>query len=238
VKEVNEEPSRSRLIDSPAIEHRIEVRRRARYFTLGGPGPAIRELWIVCHGYGQLAHRFLRNFAVLDDGSRIVAAPEALNRFYLPDASGSMFHQHAKVGATWMTREDRLAEIDDYVEYLDAVNRDIVHQLGRAVPLHVVGFSQATATVMRWIAHGEARAEHLVLWAGTVPDEIDVAAVQAAGKWKRLSVVVGLRDEFATAEVVAAQEERLRTGGIRHELIRFDGGHAMHPETLLRLATG
>ena len=39
-------------------EHRIQVRRSARYYTMGDAGSA-QELWLVCHGYGQLAARFL-----------------------------------------------------------------------------------------------------------------------------------------------------------------------------------
>ena len=35
-------------------------------------------------------------------------APEGLSRFYLEGFSG-------KVGATWMTREDRLNDIDNYL---------------------------------------------------------------------------------------------------------------------------
>lgn len=222
--------------DIEAREHRLEVRRRARYFTLGSPGPRVRELWMVCHGYGQLARRFLRGVAELDDGRRLVVAPEALNRFYLPDAGGAIHHQNAKVGATWMTREDRLAEIDDYVEYLDAVHHDVRRQLDATVSLNVLGFSQGTATATRWLARGDARADHLVLWAGTLPDEVDVAAARAAGRWSRLTMVIGRQDEFATASVVEAQETRLRTAGVPFELVRFDGGHAIDGETLRTVA--
>ncbi len=38
-------------------EEHIEIPRRARYATLGGPGEELREIWILCHGYGQLARR-------------------------------------------------------------------------------------------------------------------------------------------------------------------------------------
>jgi len=64
-------------------EHRITVSRSARYFTLGRPD---REVWFVLHGYGQLAARFLRHFEPLDDGTRLMVAPEALSRFYLGEA--------------------------------------------------------------------------------------------------------------------------------------------------------
>ena len=40
-------------------EHHLSVERTARYYTLGSlDGP--RDVWFVCHGYGQLAARFLK----------------------------------------------------------------------------------------------------------------------------------------------------------------------------------
>ena len=64
-------------------EHHLRVERTARYATVGEPGESVRELWIACHGFGQLASRFLRPFESFAAEGRMVAAPEALNRFYL-----------------------------------------------------------------------------------------------------------------------------------------------------------
>ena len=61
--------------------------RTARYFTLGPSHGFPRELWYVCHGFGQLARRFIRHFAPLDDGTRMVVAPEGHNRYYLDPMS-------------------------------------------------------------------------------------------------------------------------------------------------------
>ena len=70
-------------------EHHLPVTRTARFYTLGPPSGAPKQLWIACHGYGQLAARFISHFAVIDDGSRVIAAPEALSRFYLGGETGS-----------------------------------------------------------------------------------------------------------------------------------------------------
>src|SRR5207244_11621240 len=114
-------------------EHRVTVARSARYFTLGGTEP--REVWFACHGYGQLAARFLEKLRVLDDDGRCLVAPEGLSRFYLTESP-----TERRVGATWMTREDRLAEIADYVRYLDAVYDDVLVRLDRArVTVHALG---------------------------------------------------------------------------------------------------
>src|SRR3954471_16061473 len=138
------------MADPDIVEHRITVPRTARYSTLGPMHGFPRELWFVCHGFGQLAARFVRHFAPIDDGTRLIVAPEALNRYYL-DALPERRNQEApRVGATWMTREFRDAEIRDYVRYLDILSGEIRHHLTGASPrIVVLGFSQGTATVCR-----------------------------------------------------------------------------------------
>src|SRR5258708_36142348 len=101
-------------------EHHIGVTRSARYFTLGDSSRGVGEVWFVCHGYGQLAARFLEKLRVLDDRRRYLVAPEGLSRFYLSESA-----TERRVGATWMTRQDRLAQLDDYLRYLDALYTDV-----------------------------------------------------------------------------------------------------------------
>ena len=157
-------------------EHRLAVTRTARWCSLGADAALAAEVWFVLHGYGQLAPSFIRHFAVLDDGTRLVVAPEALNRFYLEPTSwrgaGS-----ARVGATWMTREERLVEIDDYVRYLDTLAAEVLGSARRAWRVTVLGFSQGVATAVRWLCRGRTPAERLVLWAGPLPPEVDRTAV-------------------------------------------------------------
>src|SRR5207245_11611792 len=149
-------------------EHHLSVTRTARYFTLGESSPGVAEVWFVCHGYGQRARRFLPLFEPRADGTRLLVAPEALSRFYLEDTTVPA--RERKVGATWMTREDRLSEIDDYVRYLDALHAEVFARVERgAVTLHLLGCSQGTATACRWAARGAARVDRLLRRAGGVP---------------------------------------------------------------------
>src|SRR5206468_3354730 len=74
-------------------------------------------------------------------------------------------------GASWMTREDRLHEIDDYVRYLDAVHAQVASGKARVTAL---GFSQGTATACRWAAFGSARIDRLIVWGGEVPPDLDL----------------------------------------------------------------
>jgi predicted esterase len=208
-------------------EHRLPATRTARYAALGPPDAP--DVWFVLHGYGQLAHRFLRAFVPLDDGTRLIVAPEALNRFYVDEA-------HKKVGATWMTREDRLTDIADYVRYLDAVAAAVLE--GRTAPrrVTVLGFSQGASTACRWLALGQARAHRLVLWAGELPPDLDLAAAAERLRALEIVFVTGREERFITAKVQDAMTRRLAEHGIGHRVVAFDGGHELEEGTLRQLA--
>ena len=159
-----------------AREHHLAVRRTARYHTLGEPGDALRQVWFVLHGHGQLSSYFIRHFTALADGTRLIVAPEALNRFYLEHTSWEGAGQ-ARVGATWMTREDHLIEIDDYVRSLDALQHQVrAGSNGATARVVVLGFSQGVATAFRWACRGRIRPDVLVAWAGPLPAELDERA--------------------------------------------------------------
>jgi predicted esterase len=203
-------------------EHSLTTQRTARYFTLGTPERAT-DVWFICHGYGQLAARFLEGFRPVERPDRCIVAPEGLSRFYLSENPAER-----RVGAAWMTREDRLHEIEDYVRYLDAV---YAHVAPAKQSVSALGFSQGTATVCRWAALGASRIDRLILWGGEVPPDLDLKLLRVP----KLTLVYGTNDEFFTPKVVAANETRLRDHGVPYELISFEGGHAIDVETLKRL---
>ena len=211
-------------------EHYVAARRTARYYTLGAAEEA-REVWFVLHGYGQLAAFFLRHFEAIDDGRRLVVAPEALSRFYLPG--------HQRVGASWMTKEDRLTEIDDYLAYLNALYDRVFETLDRSrVTVHVLGFSQGAATASRCTTLGRIDADRLILWAGQLAHDLDLVAHAATLRRLNLTLVVGTDDEFITPKRLAEQEAILIEHSIPYRLRPFKGDHRMDTETLTLLADG
>ena len=224
------------MTDHHAHEHHITVERSARYLTLGPRDGSAREIWFVLHGYGQLAAEFIRRFATLDDGTRAIIAPEALNRFYLVGVDVAPAAERP-VGATWMTKEDRLGEISDYVSYLDAVAarelQPYEHQ-GAPPRVVVVGFSQGAATASRWIVSGAIRPAHTVLWGGFLPPDVDPNAAPLRATSVRL--VLGSRDHFLSDERLAAEERRLRACGFRYRVVRYEGGHGIASATLGEVA--
>ncbi len=216
-------------------EHFLRVTRTARYHTLGEPGARVREVWIVCHGYGQLAGRLLRHFAPIAHPSRLIAAPEALSRFYLDPA---LPHSpDAKIGATWMTREDREHEIADYVAYLDALAATLLGGAHRSrVRLVALGFSQGVSTVMRWLAQGQSRADRLIAWSGSIPQDIDFGAARDRFGSEPVAYAYGDRDPYFGASRNAQQMDLLRGAGIPLVAVPFAGGHAIDADTLVQVA--
>lgn len=219
-------------------EHHLPVERTARLYSLGGEDPtAVREIWIVAHGYSQLARDFIVPFATIAGPQCLVVAPEALNRYYVTAGTSTPAHER-QVGATWMTRDDRERDISDYVGYLDAVLARAESMIGgRTVPVRVLGFSQGAATISRWAArsHRLAAAE-VILWGGPLPSDIDLSAGSAVFGGAPVTLVVGDRDQYVTAEVVEKEVARLDEAGIRHRLVRFPGGHALSRDVLRELA--
>ena len=203
-------------------ERFLETPRTARYFTLGIPETA-RDIWVVCHGYGHLASRFLEKFRALEAPDRCIVAPEGLSRFYLTESPSER-----RVGGSWMTREDRLHEIADYVRYLDALAKAVVRTGAKVTAL---GFSQGSATVCRWAALGTSSIDRVIVWGGEVPPDLDPTRLRKC----RLTLVFGSRDQFFTPKIVAATEARLREHEISYELVSFDGPHEIHEPTLRRL---
>jgi predicted esterase len=217
-------------------EHHLVVSRTARYATLGPDDGGARDVWFVLHGQGQLAARFLQHFAPLDDGRRLLVAPEALSRYYVdrPRAGGGAA---PRIGACWMTREDRESEINDYVSYLDALAARLFERAPAGeVRVTVLGFSQGAATATRWVALGRAPAHRLVCWGGALAHDVALGAGGAGLRGARLTLVAGTRDELATPDAVAAEQERLRALGVPFDVLEYDGGHHIDAATLAALA--
>ena len=217
------------------VRHHLSVPRTARYITLGPESGVAAEIWFLLHGYGQLAEQFLGECNALARSDRLLVSCEALSRFYL-DSLRSGPAAARRVGASWMTREDRLAEIDDYVRALDLIYDDVLARTAARVPrISVLAFSQGTSTACRWLAHGRARAKRLVLWAGEIPPDLDLADARARFEAMDILLVAGSADEFITPKILERETSRLATVGIAPKVLRFEGGHVIDGTVLRKI---
>lgn len=217
----------------------ITVPRTARYYVLGAPNELVSDIWIVCHGFGQLAGSFIDPFRPFEDDSRLIVAPEALSRFYLDTRPAHT--QASRVGATWMTREDREADIDDIVAYLDVLYEHVLVELsGRGVArdgirVHALGFSQGAPAVSRWAARGSAVIDNLVVWGSIIPQDVNVRALGERRGSLTVDAVYGTRDQLIGPEAIAAQRAVLEASEVPFRIHSFDGGHLLNTAILREL---
>ncbi len=218
-----------------AREHHIEVRKTARYWMAGDETGAT-DVWFVLHGYMQLARRFLRRFGPIEAGGRLIVAPEGLSRFYVR-SGGGRHGAESVVGASWMTREDRATEIDDYVAYLDRLASAVLDDAAAEARVTILGFSQGVATASRWATLGAVRPKRLVLWGDFLPPDLDMD--RAASAWSDVEVVLVRGSEDAalqSEELAAAETERVKSVSLDVRRVAYEGGHDIDESTLVALA--
>ena len=211
-------------------QHQITIPKTARYFTLGEIHKNIEQVWIVCHGYGQLANIFLRSFRIINNEKNFIIAPEGLHRYYVSGLKG-------RVGASWMTSEDRHIEIKDYVKYLDEVYNKIMNDFeNKDVQVNALGFSQGAVTLSRWLLEGISEVDNIILWSSGLPDDIDLRKFNELLVQSKLWFVVGKDDELMTIERVKLEIKKLEKHDIDYKIKMFEGGHEIKSNILKSLA--
>ncbi|MEM6299336.1 MAG: phospholipase, partial [Bacteroidota bacterium] len=125
----------------------VQTSIQAPYFTLNELTPKTKRIWMACHGYGQLAKYFMRRFDVLDPEENFIIVPQGLSLFYLD----SHEFKYQKVGASWITREDRETALANMQVYLNAAFEQETAGFDLSdVEISLFGFSQGTAAITRW----------------------------------------------------------------------------------------
>ena len=147
------------------IKKTLDVEKKARYFQIGSAHDKVSTVWIVLHGYGMLSEFFIQKFEQIKDTNTLIIAPEALNRFYIDTNYG-------RVGASWMTKEERQTDIDENIKYLNGLMNMINKEIGHnRFKINVLGFSQGGATACRWVFNSNIKIENLIMWAGDIPKD-------------------------------------------------------------------
>jgi predicted esterase len=213
-------------------ESDVFINFKARYFTLGKHLQQPEELWFVLHGYGQLAKYFLHKFKTLPEHNIRVIAPEGLSRFYLHDAITRSQTGNNRVGASWMTRENRLVDIENYITYLNTIYSV---ETTANIPVKVLGFSQGAATASRWALHGGITFQSLILWSGIFPNDIDFEKGKEFFKSKEVKIIYGNNDLFLTPERLGEMKALIQKLDMPYNPIVFNGGHEIHEPTLKHL---
>lgn len=202
---------------------------QARYYKLGRIDESTTQVWWVLHGYGQLAQYFVQKFRPLSEKGVCIIAPEGLSKFYLAGNTG-------RVGATWMTRENRLAEIENYTNYLDSILT--IERPPSHLTTTLLGFSQGAATAVRWAMNGNLNFHRLVLWAGLFPPDMDFEKGAHLLQQKEVIEVLGKHDEFITKEKIHEMHDLNTRLHLTPTIIEFEGKHELDGGVIEKIAFG
>ncbi len=208
-------------------EHQLEVAIKTPYFTLNELTDNTERIWLTFHGYGQLAKFFIKKFESLDPDKNFIIAPQGLSKYYLEGFYG-------RVGASWMTKEDRLTEIENQYRYIQSVLNEIGDISNKE--LIYFGFSQGTATMGRFAAWSKIPFHKMIIWAGTFPPDIEPDAYSFLTGNEEFTYFTSREDPFFKEEMIENQNKVVsETVGKKPELNWYEGGHTVVPELLTKI---
>jgi predicted esterase len=202
----------------------VSTSKTARYFSLGELSPNTQEIWIVLHGYAQLASDFIKPFDAIASAGRFIVAPEGLNRFYAKGFGG-------KPAATWMTSESREEEIGDYINYLNTLC-EALNIRNHHAKIVLLGFSQGVATATRWLHQTNIVIDRLVIYSGEVAAELQ-DPVSPKLLDSSIVYITGTNDKLISAEKLDVVKLFMKS--LNATMIEFEGGHEVKEDVLLRL---
>lgn len=213
-----------------STEHLVKVARTARYRTLGELTSKTKTIWFALHGYGQLSKFFIRKFNTIVDEKTFIVAPEGISRFYLDE-------KYDRIGASWITREERVSEAEEYIEYLNGIYDNITQDVDiKNVTVNILGFSQGCATACRWLNDGHFTCKNLILWAGFFSNGITDMINPEKLKTVNTYYVYGRQDEFLIQypEISEAFRNKMKSD-INPTILPFEGTHRVDEVVLKNL---
>lgn len=196
----------------------IKTTKTARITVLKNENSPNTSLLIALHGYGQLSTFFARKFEGVTEAGFDVILPEGLNRFYLEGSSG-------RVGASWMTKEERDYDIEDNQQYLSQIIETNRASYNKII---LLGFSQGGATAARFFFSEKTEIAGLILWASVFPPDLEQDL--PAGSYENCHFVLGKEDpyfdEYKQKEVLNLYRE------LGMKVHSFDGDHDVDAKLL------
>lgn len=205
------------------MKNYIQSTKNYRYYTLGNLETA-KKMIFVLHGYGQLPEYFIQKFKSLENEYFIVA-PEGMHRFYLKGSSG-------RVGASWMTKEERETDIQDNLNWLNDLDTELCAKY-TFERKQLVGFSQGGPTAIRWQFQGNIHADQLIVWASVFPPDLILETEISDSTTATHYFVIGEKDAFYSLE---QQNEVRATYALNGFIsVSYDGKHDIEPTLIQKL---
>lgn len=195
----------------------LTVSKTARVITAGDESASIAV--VALHGYAQLSTRFFENIKAISNVYWVV--PEALNRFYVEGFSGN-------IGASWMTKELREADILDNMNYLNEVFSQFIQEKGFDKVV-LLGFSQGGATAIRFSYLYPNQINSLIVWGSDFPKELMGDYKVLASNVKKY-FVLGKQDPFFPIDIQESVVKNMSQLGF--ENVHYEGKHKIDDKVL------
>lgn len=205
--------------------HTLEVTRSARWFHIGESPKNSNEIIVILHGYGQHPSYMLNSLQSLEAPGRCLCAPEGLSKFYIHGTNG-------RVGASWMTRDNRQQEITDQIAYLTFWLKSL--EIPETTPVTLIGFSQGVATAARWSAHG-AEIDTLIFASGQLPPEWVTSPPNLNDRLKEIHIIRPENDEYYTQDAFKVDINLLKPLGLDLNLHEPEGTHTLNAALLNKI---
>ncbi|MCH7397585.1 alpha/beta hydrolase [Belliella sp. DSM 107340] len=203
----------------------VKYEHIAQYYLSHKPSGEEKDIWMVFHGYGQLAEFFLRKFKSCFSKEKLFVAPEGTNYNYLQGFEG-------RVGANWMTKHERELAIANNERFLNSLIEVICEKYEVLPNINILGFSQGAATASRWCNQLRYPINKLVLWGGGFANDLQIVGLGDRLMKSEISIVLGDQDEFVSTDSIQKQEELILSLKVKVNKITYPGGHDLHTPTL------
>lgn len=207
------------------MEKRIDLTLTAPYHTYGNLTTSTKTIIVAFHGYGQLAKYFIQKFDFLDEEKCYVIVPQGLSKFYLKN--------HTRVGASWMTKENRLLDLKNQLHYVQTVFEAETQGVDWAkVRLIILGFSQGVATVSRWATANKILFDKFIVYAGQIAYELTEKDFDFKKSKSEVICLLGDNDQFYNGENVPKFEAGFKAVFPKGKFEIFEGKHEILREVL------
>ena len=209
------------------IEKEVSYTTTNSYATLNALTEKTKNVWFVCHGIGYLSRYFLRYFENLNTDENYIIAPQAQSKYYL----GSSYRH---VGASWLTKENTMKEMENVMCYFDAVLE--AEKIPSSVNFIAFGYSQGVSVIARYVSKRKLQCNQLVLLSGGIPKELNTDDFKFLEGETKVSLIYGNQDEYLNKEVLIDERKRFyELFGDAATITIFEGRHEVKKEVINKL---
>ncbi len=200
------------------MEKQVSYQHSNTYETLNKLTEETKYVWLVFHGLGYLSRYFIRHFKTLDPKENYIISPQAPSKYYADKS-------YTKVGASWLTKENTIAETENVLNYVDAVITN--ENISLKLEFIVLGFSQGVSIAARWLAKRQPVCDRFIMISGKFPSELTANQIQHLQTTK-VMLTIGKNDPLISSELAKQQIERLKQLFPNIKEVHHDGGHKIN----------